>query len=183
MKRLLLLFTVNLVFFAGSAISQVSNIDGLLPIEGVVIPKSQTSQPQAVKPEAFFKDCDDCPEMVVIPAGSFLMGSPIDPEQDPFSNGKPVKVGEDNEKPQHRVNIQVFAIGKYEVTQEKWYAVMGNNPSSKKGRTLPVESVSWNDAQLFVQKLSQKTGFNYRLPSEAEWEYAARAGSTTSFFW
>ena len=91
--------------------------------------------------------------------------------------------GEDNEKPQHRVNIQSFAIGKYEVTQEQWYAVMGNNPSSNKGRTLPVESVSWNDTQLFVQKLSQKTGFNYRLPSEAEWEYAARAGSTTSFFW
>jgi formylglycine-generating enzyme required for sulfatase activity len=163
--------------------AQVSNIDSLLPIEGVVIPKAQSKQQQTVKPLAVFKDCDDCPEMVVIPAGSFLMGSPPDPEQDPFSNAKPVKIGEDNEKPQHRVNIQSFAIGKYEVTQGQWYAVMGNNPSSNKGRTLPVENVSWNDAQLFVQKLSQKTGFNYRLPSEAEWEYAARAGSTTSFFW
>jgi len=95
---------------------------------------------------------------------------------------KPVKIGEDREKPQHRVDIQSFAIGKYEVTQEQWFAVMGNNPSSNKGRTLPVENVSWDDAKLFVQKLSQKTGKNYRLPSEAEWEYAARAGSITQYF-
>ena len=96
---------------------------------------------------------------------------------------KPVEIGEDNEKPQHRVNIQSFEIGKYEVTQEQWYAVMGNNPSSKKGRTLPVENVSWDEAQVFVQMLSQKTGKKYRLPSEAEWEYAARAGSTTTYPW
>ena len=170
-----------LVIFNADA--QVSNGEGFSPMEGVVIPKAQISQPQAVKPGAVFKDCDECPEMVVIPAGSFMMGSPPDPEQDPFSNAKPVKIGDDNEKPQHRVNIQSFAIGKYEVTQEQWFAVMGNNPSSNKGRTLPVENVSWNDAQLFVQKLSQKTGKKYRLPSEAEWEYAARAGSTTTYPW
>ena len=170
-----------LVIFNADA--QVSSGEGFSPMEGVAIPKAQISQPQAVKPGVVFKDCDDCPEMVVIPAGSFLMGSPPDPEQDPFSNAKPVKVGEDNEKPQHRVNIQSFAIGKYEVTQEQWYAVMGNNPSKNKGRTLPVENVSWDDAQLFVQKLSQKTGKKYRLPSEAEWEYAARGGSTTTYPW
>ena len=163
--------------------AQVSNNEGLSPIEGVVIPKSQTSEPQVVKPGAVFKDCDDCPEMVVIPAGSFLMGSPPDPEPDPFSNAKPLKVGDDTERPQHRVNLQSFAIGKYEVTQEQWFAVMGNNPSSNKGRTLPVENVSWDDAQLFVKKLSQKTGKKYRLPSEAEWEYAARGGSTTTYHW
>jgi len=121
--------------------------------------------------------------MAMIPAGSFLMGSPPDPEQDPFSDAKPVKIGETDEKPQHHVNIQSFAIGKYEVTQEQWYSVMGNNPSSNKGRTLPVENVSWDDAQLFVQKLSRKTGKKYRLPSEAEWEYAARGGSTTKYPW
>ena len=170
-----------LVIFNADA--QVSNGEGFSPMEGVVIPKAQISQPQAVKPGAVFKDCDECPEMVVIPAGSFMMGSPPDPEQDPFSNAKPVKVGEDNEKPQHRVNIQSFAIGKYEVTQEQWFAVMGNNPSSNKGRTLPVENVSWDDSQLFVQKLSQKIGKKYRLPTEAEWEYAARAGSTTTYPW
>ena len=161
--------------------AQVSNVEGLTPLDGVVIPKA--NQPQAAKPGAVFKDCDECPEMVVIPAGSFLMGSPPDPEQDPFSNAKPVKVGDETEKPQHLVTIQSFAIGKYEVTQEQWFAVMGNNPSSNKGRTLPVENVSWDDTQVFVQKLSQKTGKKYRLPSEAEWEYAARGGSTTTYPW
>jgi formylglycine-generating enzyme required for sulfatase activity len=117
-----------------------------------------------------FQDCAECPEMVVIPAGSFMMGSPS-------------KVGEENEKPQHRVTVQTFSIGKYEVTQAQWFAVMGNNPSSNQDRTLPVESVSWDDAQMFVQKLGQKTGKKYRLPTEAEWEYAARAGSTTAYPW
>ena len=177
------LLCLGLFFLSDFAISQVSNTDSLLPIEGVVIPKAHTNQPKTIKPGAVYKDCDDCPDMVVIPEGSFLMGSPPDPEQDPFSNAKPVKVGEDSEKPQHRVDIQTFAIGKYEITQEQWFAVMGNNPSSNKGRTLPVENVSWDDAQLFVQKLSQKTGKKYRLPSEAEWEYAARAGSTSAYPW
>ena len=181
MKNLSRLVSVALVFLATSSAAQVSYVEGLTPLEGVVITKAQPVQ--SIAPGAVFKDCDDCPEMVVIPAGSFMMGSPPDPEQDPFSNAKPVKVGEDNEKPQHRVNIQSFAIGKYEVTQEQWFTVMGNNPSSKKGRTLPVENVSWDDAQVFVQKLSQKTGKKYRLPSEAEWEYAARAGSTTTYPW
>ena len=166
-----------------STFAQVSNSEGLSPIEGVVIPKSQTSQPQAVKPEAFFKDCDDCPEMVVIPAGSFLMGSPIDPEHDPASNTTPPKNGEDNERPQHRIQIQAFAMGEYEVTQAQWYTVMGNNPSLNKGRTLPVGYVSWDDVQLFLHNLIKKTGKKYRLPSEAEWEYAARGGSTTAYPW
>ena len=177
------LFFVGILVSTNLAIAQVSNTDGLTPIDGVVIPQAQTSQPQAVMPGVVFNDCDECPEMVVIPAGSFLMGSPPDPEQDPFSNAKPVKIGEDNEKPQHRVNIQSFAIGKYEVTQEQWHAVMGDNPSKNKGRTLPVENVSWGDAQSFVQKLSRKTGKKYRLPSEAEWEYSVRGGSTTTYPW
>lgn len=181
MKKISIIFLVFGLYQFGSA--QVSNVEGIKPMEGVSILKAQVSLPLATKPGAVFKDCDECPEMVVIPAGSFNMGSPADPEQDPFSNAKPVKVGEDSEKPQHRVDIQSFAIGKYEVTQEQWYAVMGNNPSSNKGRTLPVENLSWDDAQLFVQKLSQKTGKKYRLPSEAEWEYAARGGSTTTYPW
>jgi TonB family protein len=174
---------VILFFISSSILAQVSNVEGIDPMEGVAIPKAPSSQQQATKPGTVFKDCDDCPEMVVIPAGSFLMGSPPDPEQDPFSDAKPVKIGLGDEKPQHRVDIQTFAIGKYEVTQEQWYAVMGNNPSEKDGSTLPVGNVSWDDAQLFVQKLSQKTGKKYRLPSEAEWEYAARAGSTTTYPW
>jgi formylglycine-generating enzyme required for sulfatase activity len=118
-----------------------------------------------------FKDCPECPEMVVIPAGSFMMGSPSDPE----ATGNP------SEKPQHGVQIKSFAMGKYEVTQGQWYAVMGNFPIGKKGSMLPVESVSWDDAQRFIAKLNKKTGWEYRLPSEAEWEYAARAQSTTEW--
>ena len=118
-----------------------------------------------------FKDCLECPQMSVMQGGSYLMGS--DPT---FSNYTKVQ-----ETPQHLVQIQRFAIGRYEVTQEQWYAVMGNNPSKNKGRTLPVEQVSWDDIQQFIVKLNQRTAQKYRLPSEAEWEYAARAGTTTEW--
>jgi len=110
-------------------------------------------------------------EMMAIPGGSFVMGSPD------------TEAGRSKyEGPQHTVNVTSFFMGKYEVTQEQWEAVMGNNPSYFKGAKLPVEKVSWNDAVQFCQKLSQKTGKNYRLPSEAEWEYACRAGTTTPFY-
>ena len=83
----------------------------------------------------------------------------------------------DNEKPAHKVTLSSFSIGKYEVTQEEWEAVMGNNPSEYKGRKRPVECVSWNDCQEFIRKLNQLTGKQFRLPTEAEWEYAARGGN------
>ena len=120
-------------------------------------------------------------EMVKIPAGSFLMGTEEaevirlckEYETDWFKN----------EMPQHRVNLQEFYLGKYPVTQEQYQAIMGNNPSEFKDNPKnPVENVYWNDAQKFCQKLSDKTGKKYRLPSEAEWEYACRAGTTTSFY-
>lgn len=115
------------------------------------------------------RDCAECPEMVEIPAGSFEMGS---------ENG-------DWERPLHRVSVNTFAIGKFEVTQGQWTTLMGSNPSkfSNCGDDCPVENVSWNDVQEFIRKLNQKTGAQYRLPSEAEWEYAARAGSTGKYFW
>jgi formylglycine-generating enzyme required for sulfatase activity/uncharacterized protein YgiM (DUF1202 family) len=118
-----------------------------------------------------FKDCADCPEMVVIPAGSFMMGSPAsEPNRD------------EDEGPQHRVTIfKHFGVGKFEITQAEWRSVMGTNPSRFKGSRKPVERVSWNDARAFAAKLSAKTGKQYRLLSEAEWEYAARAGTATPF--
>ncbi|WP_435024583.1 caspase, EACC1-associated type [Nostoc sp. CALU 1950] len=109
-------------------------------------------------------------DMVEIPAGSFKMGSP------PSENGR----GK-SEDPQHAVNVPAFFIGKFEVTQEQYQQIMGSNPSNFKGAKRPVEKVSWNDAIDFCKKLSQKTGRKYRLPSEAEWEYACRAGTTTPF--
>jgi len=116
---------------------------------------------------AVIKDCADCPEMVVIPAGSFEMGS--------YENSW--------EQPVHRVNVPSFLIGKTEVTQGQWKAVLGRNPSYFRscGDDCPVERVSWNDAQDFARRLSQKAGKQYRLPSAAEWEYAARAGSNTKW--
>ena len=139
------------------------------------------SPQQKVAPGTVIKDCAECPEMLVLPSGSFLMGSPPDSDPDPFSNERPKAIGSPDEKPQHRVQIQSFGMGKYEVTQEQWYSVMGNNPSYNRGRALPVDNVSWDDIQQFIEKLNQKTGQKYRLPSEAEWEYAARAGSTTEW--
>jgi formylglycine-generating enzyme required for sulfatase activity len=116
------------------------------------------------------KDCDYCPELVVIPAGSFQMGSN----------------DYEDEKPLHSVNIKSFALGKYEVTQGQWKAVMGgSNPSSFKdcGDTCPVETVSWDDIQKYIKELNSRSGQQYRLPSEAEWEYAARARTTSKYWW
>jgi formylglycine-generating enzyme required for sulfatase activity len=90
----------------------------------------------------------------------------------------------DNEKPVHKVKLtKGFYIGVYEVTQEEYEKVMGKNPSRCKGANLPVEMVSWNDANEFCKKLSEKEGEKYRLLSEAEWEYACRAGSKTEYYW
>ena len=126
------------------------------------------------EPGAVFKDCETCPEMVVIPAGSFKMG-----------DVSGYFMGYAREKPVHEVKIGYsFAVGKYEVTQAEWEdAAMGKNPSEFKGRLRPVEYVSWEDAKLFVKMLSEQTGKEYRLLSESEWEYMARAGSTTLFHW
>jgi formylglycine-generating enzyme required for sulfatase activity len=115
--------------------------------------------------------------MVSIPGGSFKMGSP---------SGR----GLDNERPQHLVNVEPYFIGKFPVTQVQWRAVanyskaehaLNPDPSSFTGDNLPVESISWDDAVEFCTRLSRKTGYTYRLPSEAEWEYACRANTNTEY--
>jgi formylglycine-generating enzyme required for sulfatase activity len=110
-------------------------------------------------------------KLVRIPAGEFLMGSPeMEKDRDQI------------EGPQHKVKItKPFYLGITTVTQEQWRVVMGTNPSAFKGDKLPVERVSWYDCQDFLKKLSAKDGKTYRLPTEAEWEYACRAGTTTPF--
>jgi formylglycine-generating enzyme required for sulfatase activity len=127
-----------------------------------------------------FRDCDECPEMVVIPAGSFLMGSPVSE-----------KNRTDDEGPQHQVTIgKPFAMARFEVTFEEYevFAKDTTNATAKipmaegYGRH-PVSNVSWADAVAYTKWLSKRTGKNYRLPSEAEWEYAARAGASSAYWW
>jgi len=123
-------------------------------------------------------------EMVQIPGGTFTMGSP-EYEEDIL----------DQERPQHQVTVKPFFMGKYVITQEQYQVIMGKNPSHFKNKTTkwffgrenrnknrPVEQVSWYDAAEFCDRLSKATGKEYRLPSEAEWEYACRAGTTTPFY-
>jgi formylglycine-generating enzyme required for sulfatase activity len=134
--------------------------------------KDETKPIIPLNPGVSSKDFAIFPEMVEIPAGSFMMGSD---ETD--------KLAESDEKPRHEVNIQAFKMGKYEVTQGQWKAVMGSNPSYFKecGDNCPVERVSWIEVQTFIQKLNEITGHHYRLPTEAEWEYACRAGQYTQY--
>lgn len=106
-------------------------------------------------------------EFVLVPAGSFWMGSHQE-------------IGDADETPRHEVVLsRAYYFGKYEVTQEQWQKIMGENPSAFKGGKHPVDSVSWDACQVFLKKLREKTGRRFTLPTEAQWEYACRAGTTT----
>lgn len=128
------------------------------------------SQSGVLRPLSLFRDCPDCPELFVVPAGRYMMGG-TDEAAEPV------------ELPRHLVTIRrSFAIGTTEVTQGQWRALMGNNPSRFKtcGDDCPVENVSWYDANDYIKKLNAKTGQQYRLPSEAEWEYVCSEWSIGS---
>jgi formylglycine-generating enzyme required for sulfatase activity len=149
---------------------------------------SNLSPPAASAREvgASFRDCSDCPEMVVIPAGSFTMGAATGEEE---REG----VQQDNRgrsEPRHDVRVKGFAAGRYEVTFAEWDACVAAGGCSERaedkgwGRgNRPVMNVNWNDAKQYVAWLSRKTGKWYRLLTEAEWEYAARAGTTSARYW
>jgi|GEM_PF-2010045 len=133
------------------------------------------------------------PELVRLPGGAFWMGSPSGSggflrglarliEDSPVCDEPPREEGRRDDERRHVVTVRPFAIGKYPVTQAEWQAVMGNNPSRFTGcDRCPVESVSWHDAQAYIEKLNALTGQRFRLPTEAEWEYAARAGQNTRY--
>ena len=150
-------------------------------IQGMTFAEAEELARLATAPGTTFRDCEVCPEMVVVPSGSFMMGSPASE-----------KGRSDYEEPVHRVTIPTpFAVGKYEVTFAEWDACGAAGgcggfvpPDWQWGRgDRPVINVSWRDAEAYVRWLSQRTGEQYRLLSEAEWEYAARAGSQTRYAW
>src|SRR5580704_15189955 len=175
------LFVICLTLLAATAstraeaprgLSVGSSPDEASPVQrDLVFAQRQTS----VEPGEIFRDCDDCPELVVVPPGDFVMGS----------NDTPY------EKPERTISIKrPFAIGRREVTFAEWDQCADAGACKYKpedhgwGRgDRPVINVSWDDAKLYVGWLSQKTGQKYRLPSETEWEYAARAGTKTPFWW
>ena len=156
-----------------AAIAEATGVPGIRP--------DQMPRKRARNPGDTFRDCPECPELVVVPAGSFMMGSPVG-EKGRFIN----------EGPLHEVRIDYpLAVGVYAVTFDEWDACVsdggcgGYHPGDKGwGRgTRPVINVNWEDAQMYVKWLSWKTGKGYRLLSESEWEYVARAGTRTRYWW
>jgi len=144
------------------------------PAPSVTPVARQPDAPPVTPGTSAFRDCDECPEMVLIPAGEFTMGSRA-------------SEGRKEERPNRRVIVDTFALGRFEITQEQWVRFMGKNPSyaQRCGDTCPVERVSWDEVKMFLGKLNRRLVGReegpYRLPTEAEWEYACRAGTDKEY--
>jgi formylglycine-generating enzyme required for sulfatase activity len=177
--KLRLLFVIYLTSLLVAASTAAHAQRGLTTTPSTQPPASKdmvvAQKPDSVEPGDLFRDCAECPELVVVPAGDFMMGS----------NDTPY------EKPEHTIAIpRPFAIGRREVTFAEWDQCADAGACKHRpddhgwGRgDRPVINVSWDDTKVFLAWLSQKTGQKYRLPSEAEWEYAARAGTKTPYWW
>ncbi len=164
MKLIRLIAVIAILFGAAAAQAQTQ------------APAPVPAQKQKPAVGSVFKDCDTCPELVVIPAGIYIMGLGSSRKRD---------------GPAHRVNIKrPLAMGRYEVTFREWFACVAeggclHKPDDHRWGTIrrPVINIDWHQAQNYLKWLSAKTGHTYRLPSEAEWEYAHRGGTTTQFWW
>ncbi len=173
--RFLMFMAFSALLLAGTPVHAVDTADAPQGADG-----GQKRKTFGIMPGARFRDCDACPEMVVIPPGRFQMGSPED------ERGR-----SSDEGPVHEVTIdRPFAIGRFEVTLAEWDVCFQARacrvlPDDRRGggNNRPVTNVSWQDAQQYVSWLSTLTGKQYRLPSESEWEYAARAGTGTPRYW
>ena len=172
--------------FAALAQARMARLKAPAPLPAPPTPRAQAAPPRPAAPAASappaaaragaeFRDCPACPVMVSVPAGSFVMGN---------------NASDPSEKPAHQVTIALpFAIGKYEVTVQQWNACVGAGrcqaiaQAPGAGANAPMRDVSWDDAQQYLKWLAAVSGKPYRLPTEAEWEFAARGGSAAPYWW
>ena len=182
MKQVFLVFLLAFGFVAGAQNVTVRKPKKQKPATTHVAPKKHKSQSNSTKGGTVKHVATKASysngtltvngikyNMVWVEGGTFSMGATSEQGSDAW----------DSEKPVHSVTLSGFYIGKTEVTQALWKAVMGSNPSNSRGDNLPVEQVSWDDCQVFIRKLNALTGQNFRLPTEAEWEFACRGGNNS----